>query len=236
MKTSKEFSFRAAFVLDQPALERALHILREVSGDVELRVHCSDGSRKYPSSSEELLSLPNTSDQAITRIWLATTYTTSPRVSIDMRNDFEMGPSIECTVDGQDKDVVFLGHRLSEWVSTIRQSYSAIAFSSPTSYGFVLVSYVFGTVLLGAAFHLFRDVSAPRALGIGVVGVSLASAPWWGKRVRRRLFPIGLFAVGDGIRRHQQSVSLRRQLSLGATLVAIAASMIGSIVAYWATR
>jgi hypothetical protein len=236
MRTSKDLSFRSAFVLDQAALERVMHILGEVSGDVEFRVHCSDGSTKYPSSSEELLSLPNTSDQAITRISLATTYARSPRVSIDMRNDFEMGPSIECTVDGQDKDVVFLGYRLSEWVSTIRQTYSAIAFSTPTSYGLVFLSYVLGAVLLGAAVDFFRHVSAPGALGIGVLGVSLASAPWWGKRVRRRLFPIGLFAVGDGIRRHQQFLSLKRHLSLGAILVAIGASIIGGIVAYWATR
>jgi hypothetical protein len=236
MKTSKEFSFRAAFVLDQAALERVMHILREVSEDVEFRVHCSDGSTKYPSSSEEFLSLANTSDQAITRISLATTYARSPRVSIDMRNDFEMGPSIECTVDGQDKDVVFLGHRLSEWVSTIRQTYSPVAFSTPTGYGLVGLSYFLGTGLLIGSGMLFRKVSTPGAVGIGVLGILLVSAFWWGKRVRRRLFPIGLFAFGDGIRRHQESLSLRRQLSLAAILTAIAASIIGGIVAYWATR
>jgi hypothetical protein len=202
-------------------------------GDPAYEIWCSDGSVLYPSSVDEIVAFANSPRRQVRRVLASTSYSKSPRLKVDITNRWESGPTVEHGVTGEEKEVLYISDRLDEWALSVRQSYSLLAFSSAWTYALAGGAWTFGIVIqlaANVAFHKSPPMISKSVLNWAtLVGIFLLSTPFWAGRVRRWLFPAGVFATGDGAQRLHRLRTRQKWVSFGSLLAAIATIILGII-------
>ncbi len=127
---------------------------------------------------------------------------------------------MEYTINGAQRDVIYFTDKLDDWVAATRQWYSPF-FSSEKGLSGA------GLVLAAVAFFLpiyaWEHISRlSGALGKGGpyqwIALPAMIAMWVAEYFVFRLFPRGTFAIGQGERRHQFFIYVRRTVIVGSLL------------------
>lgn len=218
-KASKTRSSNIAFVIDAALLARLTTILREAGDSLEFTVKFSDGTSVEYSTEQEILGQPNSTKRAITSM-IAGATSDGHAAYVTLRND--PAPFVEYTVNGPQRDVIYLADQLDDWTAAIRQWYSLFLSKG------IVMGLIFGAILVPlwlasrvATFFAIKGLwILPLLVGIGFIEY------WF-----FRLFPVGVFAIGQGARRHQYLTYLRNTLLGGFGL-----SLAASLLANWLMR
>jgi hypothetical protein len=196
-------------------------------------LYCSDDTRLEPQNIDEVVAFPNTGKRCLTGISVATEYSKRPRIGLRLNTSGYSSVSYE--IDAEDIDFSYLDDKLTEWVDSVRQWYSVFAFSSPTT---ILISGLFvavGVALMAipSASPIRTRVSTGWALVSVLLGTSIIFLVWASKYLRKWLFPVGVFAIGQGkdrlhnLRTRQKNVSL---VGLIGLILAFAFSVLASVI------
>jgi len=121
-----------AFVVDEEAIKRLDGIAAEVAGEPKnysFLLYCSDGTKLEPHNVDEVLDFANTDKRSLTGISVATEYSKRPRIGLRLNTSGYSSVSYE--IDAEDIDFPYIDARLSEWIESVRQWYSAFSFASP---------------------------------------------------------------------------------------------------------
>jgi hypothetical protein len=246
-QASKTRSLKIGFVVNADLLRRLDTVLGEVSDQLEYSVGFSDGTNVQYSDVEDIIKLPNSKEHSITsliagtpeertlddarylpgkgqlgvpNIDVAATPPSTAYVTLRKSNPAE-SPSVEYTITGPQRTVVYLGAQLDDWVAAIRQWYS---FGS----SFEAAGAVFAMIaLLGPLFvwgYLFQFL-LPQTVRTLPWAKSLIVLLYVAEFGIFKLFPRGTFAIGRGAERHQFLIWLRR-----AVAALVASTVIGAIV------
>ncbi|MBN1965879.1 MAG: hypothetical protein JW910_14610 [Anaerolineae bacterium] len=249
-KTTKSNYLRIAFVLDERSLRQISAILADVSARINYGVKCLDNSEFETESIEDILNLPNTIERQILSISLRTDWTTDPNIQITLRQDrssFASLGAVEYRISGNEKDVYFHSDRVESNLLNLRQWYTPFAvrdyvmillsFLGAISLGLV-VSSVLITIGLSLASGIPMQSSSSSsisssfgwAMGITISALTIALGTALNS-IRRRVFPVGEFLIGDGVRRHKR-VQFARSLilSIFGVLFSIALSILANIL------
>ena len=229
MKTRKTRSAKVAFVFGEDALQRLLATLAPFSEEIELKVTCSDGSTLEPGSASELLDLPNPPYRKITSLAVSNHILRSKvhaDLTLNVDEWFISSSSVTYTLRGEDADVLQLDRDVNDWLTLMRQWYSPIAFPGMPSVMLSLGAWAAGWLIAWSA----RNISAKHQVFWFSVGLLLQAFAWTNWWIRKKLFPIGVFEIGDGIRRHQALRDFRKNLSLVSIVVGILIGVAATII------
>src|SRR5258708_28576243 len=116
-ETSKNRPLKTAFLLDATSLRSLQTLLSEIHGAVEYRVKFSDGTTiKYDM--DEIIDQPNAGTKAIVSITMSVEGE-GRSAFLGMRGDPE--PSVEYTLTGVQRDVVYFADKLDDWIASCTQ-------------------------------------------------------------------------------------------------------------------
>jgi hypothetical protein len=239
-EASKTRAFELAFLVDPEQLRQLERILRQVGDSLEYQVKFSDGHTLQYHDLGEVLKQPNSRARSIVSVIAGVTGRGKQSAFVVLKDKpvqssySPLGdrpstpPSVEYTVNGTQKDVIYVGDKLDEWISGIRQWYSIFDRGIP-------LLLLVGAIILGpiwlwnsASPHLFSSAFLKSHDWLqGAIVVSLWVTIYW----TFKLFPRATFAVGQGSQRHQFFTYLRNGV-LGAFLL----SVLASLIANWMTR
>ena len=219
-EASKTRSLDIAFVVTPDLLKRLAVILAETSDTLEYTAKFSDGTSVHYDKIEDVIGQPNSDERSIISLIAGTADEAVKSAYVNLKkND---SPSLEYTINGAQRDVIYFADQLDDWVAATRQWYSPF-FSGPSNTsgaGMVLVLIAFFLPLY-AWDHIARLSAALGKNGsyqwIALPAIALmAVAEYW----ILKLFPRGTFAIGQGERRHQFFIYLRRTVIVG-TLISV---------------
>jgi hypothetical protein len=219
-KASKTRTLNIAFVVTPDLLKRLAVIMGEASDALDYTVRFSDGTSVRYDSIEDVIGQPNSNERLITSLIAGTADETDKSAYVNLKKNDQ--PSLEYTINGTQRDVVYFADQLDDWVAAIRQWYSPL-FSGTPDFPSVVAMII---ILAGAFFlpfyaleHVSRLHPAFGKGGLYAWVAALAWIMWWiaGYWILK-VFPRGTFATGQGERRHQFLVYLRRTVIFGTIL------------------
>jgi hypothetical protein len=230
---SKTRSLNIAFVVDAELLRSLVRILHERSEALEYTVKFSDGVSVRYRQIEEVIGQPNSSKRSIVSIIVGTAGDEERSAFVNLKaNDF---PSVEYTVTGMQRDVIYFADKLDEWVAAARQSYSWLVPTPDATPSFGSAVLMAGVIFIPMFLVLYMARWWPAVFSkavmhgfpAGAALVALYTAEYW----IAQMFPRGTFAVGGGQKKHQAIVVARWTI-----LVGIAVSILAGIIANAITR
>jgi hypothetical protein len=145
--------------------------------------------------------------------------------------------SVSYSVSGDQRDVFFLSSELDDAIARTRMWYSRIAHADVVQLliGLLLALFV-GALLLTGVLALTgqlgdkpttaRDTAIGNLLGYGLL-FSVILLGSLANRIKRRLFPVGIFAWGEGSNRLQRLAFWRNVFGLGVMLAVIVEVTVG---------
>jgi hypothetical protein len=239
-EASKTRSFELAFLVDPEHLRQLERILRQVGDSLEYQVKFSDGHTLQYHDLEEVLKQPNSRARSIVSLIAGVTGRGKQSAFVVLKDTPTQpyyspfgdrpstAPSVEYTTNGTQKDVIYVGDKLDEWISGIRQWYSVF------DRGIPLLLFV-GAIIMGPIWlwnsvspYIFSTAflkSHDWLQGATVIGL------WVAIYRSFKLFPRAAFAIGQGAQRHQFFTYLRNGVVGGFVL-----SLLASLLANWLTN
>jgi hypothetical protein len=219
-ETSKTRSLKTAFLLDPESLRRLQTLLAEADGATEYRVKFDDGTTVKYDLVDEVIGQPNAGKKFI--VGLITIAGRQGRsISLTMRGDPE--PSVEHTMTGVQRDVVYFSDKLDDWIASCTQWYSLFYTSS---LGLLLALGVIAlpVFLAGRVAAIFSPKGNDwHSYLSGATLVAVGIAEYWALK----LFPRATFAIGHGARRNQL---------FGVIRVSVLLAIAVALVREWLTR
>ncbi len=230
-EASKTRSLKIAFVVNADHFRRLATVLGEASKQLEYTVGFSDGTSVRYDNVEDIIKLPNSSEHSITSLIAGTPEEKTLSDIMYMPSKGQVGvpstevavappstayvtlrksnpaeaPSVEYTITGTQRTVVYLGAQLDDWVAAIRQWYSF--FRSFVAAGAILAFFAFfGPLLVWDKVFQFLPVTVRSWSWAKVLTVVLLYVAEFGIF---KLFPRGTFAIGRGATQDQFITALR---------------------------
>jgi hypothetical protein len=230
-RASKNRPQRIAFVLTPALLDRLVVVLSEASEDLEFTVKFVDGTTVEYDGVQKITQLPNSNHRSIVSLIAGTAGDARTSVNVVLKAKAEGDePSVEYTVGGTQRNVVYLSDQLDDWVAGIRQWYS-FGFSPGAGIVLFFVAMFLPPEVWKYTAHFFFSQSLLQNKSYSwIEGLSMVLM-WVAEYFVFQLFPRGTFAIGRGATRYQFLNSLR-----WGVLVAVVVSFISSVVANLVTR
>jgi hypothetical protein len=239
-EASKTRSLEIAFVIDTEHLRQLENVLREVGDAPEYQVKFSDGHALQLRDIKDVLKQPNSRTRAIVSLIAGVTgrggkqsiyvvlKDAQPQPGGVLASRSSSSPSVEYTVTGTQRNVIYLGDELDEWTAGIRQWYSAFYHGVLSFALFIAIIAVPIWLWKSASQLLFTSEFLKRHDWLqAATVVGLWVAIYW----TFKLFPRATFAIGQGIQRHRFFIYLRNTVLLTFLL-----SVVASMLANWITH
>lgn len=243
MKGERRCDVGGAFILDREQLLALDGIMAKIGGPREYTITLSDKTQLTATAVREVLEYPNAAERPIVGLKVITPWS-DLHASVTLSTQStewwaDRRPGMNYHVRGEEQQLLFHADRLDQWCSGIRAWYSRIALVNPVQVLFFL-PLVLGLIVLPLGFYFdligfSEDEGADGKMAVLVVtlvvilyGVVLAIGGLL-SRFRSALFPIAVFAIGDGKRRFARTQKVR-DLVLLAFAISFAASIVATLV------
>jgi hypothetical protein len=227
---TKNRPMNVAFVLDDEALRRLPVLLEEAGKSArqqivgpdapQYTVQFADGVSVPFQDIEEVIRQSNAPDRPIVSLTATTQRGFAAGAYVVMRG--EPDPTIEYTIRGPQKDVIYLGAKFDEWISSITQRHSFFREHSTMT----IVAAIFVPIILGG-YALPRFFPQQIAQHGWIKGAVIFGA-WILEALSVRLFPPATFAIGHGKHRYKTLKRLRTLI-----LVSVPVGIAISLIATW---
>jgi hypothetical protein len=229
-EASKTRPLDIAFVVDAEHLKRLAVILAETSDKLEYTVTFSDGTSVHYSDIEDIIGQSNSTERSIVSLIAGTADERFKSAFVNLKKDGS--PSLEYTVHGSQRDVIYFANQLDDWVASVRQWYSPFISSEMGSPASVALGIACLILPLYAWDRISRHYSGfGRDGSYQWLAVPALVAMGFAEYYILRLFPRGTFAVGHGMKQSQFNIYLRNTV-----LVGLALSVIAGVIANWITK
>jgi hypothetical protein len=217
-EASKTRSLNIAFVVTPDLLKRLAVILGETSYNLEYTAKFSDGTSVRYDKIEDVIGQPNSDERSILSLIAGTADESFKSAYVNLKK--KDLPSLEYTINGTQRDVIYFADKLDDWIAAGRQWYSPFVFPQAGLFGPALLLLVLAA---GWPIFVFKYSSLrPGLFGQGGayewVGVLAMFVVWIVEYFVFQLFPRVTFAIGQGERRHQFFIYVRRTVLFGTGL------------------
>ncbi len=188
--------------------------------ELRYRVEFPAGGSVNTTSLDEVLAIPNSGNKQIKALRISTGLTVRPRMEIE----FDCSPdysNVTYEVTGAEEAVYFVAGQLTEVIQRTRMWYTRISRSDVAGQlEALVVLFALGTIVFGllAATQGLPDQTykiSERAVGMTLVSfgsVIVLLIAGRALKIRERLFPVGIFTLGDGLRRYEKILFWRRSV------------------------
>ncbi|MDQ1610401.1 MAG: hypothetical protein QOG00_332 [Pyrinomonadaceae bacterium] len=227
MKVSREQRWTRAFVLEAGDFELLCAQLNQWIPNLKFQIESKDKFKRDFSSKEELLNFEHPPNKDI-RILRISGY--SDKVSFFLiRFDKDSLKNIFMSLDGDEEAVMALSEIVDNRLAAMKPWYSLLA--SPVPWILLLLTPGILLFLWDLVRILTGRVSTQVIFGgfgsvyVWIIGLSGALVFLFLERLKLYIFPMGVFALGQGARRHKNMETIRT-----VVVVAFLISIISSIV------
>ena len=110
-----------AFVADAELLRRLEVVLTEVSKALEYTVKYSDGTTVHYSNIEDIIKQPNAKPHSIVSVTAAAEGSKGQSGYVILRAMPPSSPSLEYTINGSQRNVIYVADQLDDWIAALRQ-------------------------------------------------------------------------------------------------------------------
>lgn len=249
MNTSKSRSLNLAFVLDAQALDRITDLLTKkvlerieldecrFKKEIEYEAKLSDSTTKSKLSIGDLLDLPNSPTRQIKQIHIHTPYV-SAELQADVWFKNETITPVYYAVRGDEETVESLSSNLEDEIAGVRQWYTPLTSDRASMmagmYGLVLSFLTLAFVLSLAAFGTILKpyiVNIPVVVAGSILLLVLPAILFGLALFGAKLFPTGIFAIGQGEQRHKRLKKIRTTILISVPLTLLIEIVAALIVA-----
>jgi hypothetical protein len=248
-EASKTRSLKIAFVVNADHLRSLDKLLGKISEHLEYTVGFSDGTNVHYNDVEDIIKLPNSKEHSITSLIagtpeaitlddirympgkgqvgvpstkVAVTPPSTAYVTLRKSNPAE-SPSVEYTLSGTQRNVVYLGAQLDDWVAAIRQWHSAFE-AAGAVFGFIAL-----VAPLAAWVYVFQFLFPAAVRTLSWVKVLVVVLLYVAEFGIFKAFPRGTFAIGRGVTSHDFIIWVRRGV-LAALVLSIVARVLANLI------
>jgi hypothetical protein len=235
--SAKNYSARIAFIIDSDHLEWLDRVLSKVDQKRQYEIVTRGSESQIFDSIDKVIALPNSKKYAIKQIRGFVPGLYRDKVSIDVRSD-NSDYTAKYYVGGDTESETNLSKDIDDWLDEIRPWYHHIATINFIWLLLGIFIAIFAVMFVGAIFYvtfslLSRDLSepfpeSPRTVGLALLTILLN----WGwlfliiigaivNLIRKPLFPLTTFALGQGIKRKRQLDWIRNLVFITITLAII---------------
>ena len=237
MNASRTEFLDEVFVLDEEELRKLIGSLLDFAPALNISIKCSDKLERKLQNIEDLLQFENSPSKEILSLRLSGLTDKYERsVTIEFEN--KKGASVYLNLDGPEDSVLSLSSALQDRLTSVRPWYAFFAQRDAVNVVFAFLGLSFLGLVCFVAFNLLTgrwnsdgaNTNDPKAtmlawlIIIGILFVS-AIAVFLLNRTQRALFPIGVFAIGQGKKRNAKKEWLRTSV-----VVAFVISVVAGIV------
>jgi hypothetical protein len=238
MNVSREQNVTQPFVLEADELERLCENLQGVTPQLSFEISCKDQIKREFTSIDELLKFENSPKKEILKLRIS-------GFSDDLKNRFWLKfdraerSNIFISCKGEEDYVLKISDYIDEYLTGIRPWYALI---SRTDFGFI-ASIAWLALLLGILIataitkpSTFRELYSQNAGAVMVqivLGALMSLIPLTAgfilNRIRSSVFPMGIFAIGQGAKRHKDKDIIRTGVIV-AFIISFISSMIVALI------
>lgn len=201
-RTSKSNNVERAYCVDEEIIRNAYVLINEYSKDITITFSCTDGTSIKTSSIDELISFPNTKSRRIKSLQITNDWGSTVRISLSWAKSLG-DPNISYSLDGDDKDVVYLDKKISEIISA---SLSSNKFVSRLIYWTMNTTYallVLWLILIISSFikNILNNedqLNSKLVDSYYPLGIILVAVSFYGKKTIEYVFPSAVFSIGKG--------------------------------------
>jgi hypothetical protein len=228
MQAKKDTTYSRAIVLDEPALKKLDELMLKNSGAVSYEVRLSDGTNLEPAGLNDVLNLSNPENRRIRRISASGPYNAPLRVDLSVQDD-SFDDTVNVSIRGEEKDVVYVSRQLDDWVGSISRKYGFVSIPKARNIFALLAMFYVALALftIPSQFHWTqRSQFVSAFLGAMVILTAVCVIFF-----ARTVFPIAIFAIGDGVRRRQLYEARQSRFTVWAiagVILAFALSMLAN--------
>jgi hypothetical protein len=226
--TAKTRSLNVAFVVNAEHLRSLAEILGEDAQPLEYTVKFSDGTSVLYSAVEEIIGQPNSSKRSIVSLIAGPARHPGKSAYVNLKSTDYLSESVEYTINGPQRDVVYLADKLDDWVAGIRLWYSPVFVGDGMFLYFSSCALAFyAGFIVANRYHSYMSSEKAVFLFMAVTIATFIIEYF----AFTRLFPRATFAIGRGEQRHTFLTYCRNTVLVGLGL-----SVVGSVVANWKSR
>lgn len=217
MQARRDEYITQPFVLDQANMQRLVEAFASFVGPTTITYRCADKIERDFSTVADALAYENVPGRAVLSLSLRA-HSEDWRASASLRFDGDAQRNIRLDIQGSEDTVIGLNEAVSARLSAMRPWYWPV---SRTSTFIVLwLSFVFFSAVIplfryfviqgGSAAALNSGKVSMLAIVLGMLfGAGLVLIAQLLDRLKLRVFPMAVFAVGQGLKRHSDMEIVR---------------------------
>lgn len=235
MRASKDIHFSRPFVMTPDDLTKLGDIIESFSTIRSIKLSCADKADREFYSIADLLKFENPPNKAITALRILTTSKGKDLTSLYLRLDTDSMRNINYSIEGEEPAVLDFLDKFEERLSAMKPWYALVA---DTGFKGIIVPALIGWVALmvitnaGVRFAVSKSWLAEKTYSYTQLLTAIVIMLVIGTfiqiiiiKLRGSMFPNGVFALGQGMKRHQDKEIYRQVVIFG-----FAIEIIGGII------
>lgn len=233
MDAHTKFDIQQGFVATSQDITKMWKTLEDSGMTITTTVNCSDGLVRHFQDSEMLTQYENPQRASITALEISGRCH-EPYATAEISLGARYSAPVSVSIRGEEDLVASMRMAVTDTLDGMKPWYSRI---STIDLFYVWVPIFMVLIML---FQIMAPSNTPtpaipfkkalKILTIAVTMIGLIGAMIWGIAwSRKRFFPVGTFAIGQGLARHQYYEQVRWVVIVGF-VVSVAASMIATVL------
>ena len=219
MEAHTKFDIPHAFVVTSNDISKLWNIFQQNGLTVTAAVSCTDGLVRHFDDCESLLKYDNPTRAAITSIEISAK-SLDPYTTAEISFGARYSEPISISLRGEENSVSSMRTYVTDTVDGMCAWYSRL---STIDFFYVWASILMVLVMLAQIMspsstpHLARPFQKALEIFASVAAImgGIVAVIWLIARLRKRLFPVATFAIGQGLPRHQQNEQIRWVVIVG---------------------
>lgn len=242
MKTSREERLTQAFVLTESDLKKLHYHLRKWVTSLSFRITSKDNLNREFLTLDEFLRFENLPKRNILSLRIQGN-SRDPSVSLSATFTDDVSRNINISIEGDEVAVVSLSDLFEETLAGIRPWYSSLARANfyVIIYAIFLIPALILMLLIGfGMIKVIEDspsLSMTTAIKIIIKGMFFGLLPpfvgFLLHKIQRPIFPMGVFALGQGAKRHRDKEMMRTVVVLGFLISLLASILVTLLFSHW---
>jgi hypothetical protein len=232
MDASRKGQLGAAFVMHDSDVEALHKLLKDFGEEVVYTITCKDGISLKFVDVEKLVAFENPRNNRIVKFAAWVVNREPPRHAY-MLLDSHWTQNVYLDIEGSEHMTKKLNEGLSTWLDGMRPWYWWLARGNPFTFSIVILLLCSSFFFTGWWCHRLGSALRPFSFGpILISGLVTGGSFWLLAMGLLRGFPAGVFATGQGKRRHEVHDRLRWLAIIGFP-ISIIASVIAAVIFGW---
>jgi hypothetical protein len=219
LEVTKRKEYKISYLIDERKLRELANIFMTVSDKITLSVDCVDGKSINFNSVDELVAYPNRKKSRYETIEISNSYSSEIKLSITFGNrEFR---SVSYRITAEEDKVDYYSGKIEDFIFSLKQWHNFLYHEF--IFFLMVIMFSLGT---GYLIGLYRYNTITNLV---FTSLSIMAYMFLISFIRKILFPIASFKLGDGIERVEKNKSIQSYVITGIFVSGLLGYLINQI-------